>query len=469
MHFGLLTNSDGTGRFTHPLGDYGGSTYTPTHYVTSTGTGSWAQASSSSTPCSLSTAVANAQAGDIVQVGPGIYTGSNNNDRWQVSWALSNSGALGNPIIFFAEFPAVTNILHRSELRNGSTTMGSGCPTFGVSGEFATRDYIIWDGFYVSESNAATHSDTGPVVLHQTTGSEIRRCEIAGVTATWGDNHNGIRFEHSVGCKALDNRLTGFRCTGTNNWNQAAILLYASTDYTIAYNETTDNTTGVYLKGANSGVSLRSPAYVHHNKIHTNDAGGLRVGGVNRNTGFTDIYQNLFYGHDDINAQDISWQTWSDPAPLDVRVVNNTLASTGDANSYFKDDSPGATVYNGCVFQNNIVNDRLTGDEALSTQFDQFGAVDYNCYTNATMFNSDSFTSFQAEGLDANGQQASPGFVGGGDYTLDTGSNCLDAGQDILNLRGQGTSASINQGCYILADQSDEIGPRASPSYPEAA
>lgn len=463
----IYPSVDGNAYGAYPNGDYvppGGGGYTPTHYVTTTGTASWAQATSSSTPCSLSTAVANAQAGNVIQVGPGIYTGSNNNDRWQVSWALSNSGTLGNPIIFFAEFPAVTNILHRSELRNGATTMGSGCPTFGVSGEFATRDYIIWDGFYASESNAATHSDTGPVVLHETTGSEIRRCEIAGVTATWGDNHNGIRFEQSVGCKALDNRLTGFRCTGTNNWNQAAILLYASTDFTIANNETTDNTTGVYLKGA-AGVPtvyLRAPGYVHHNKIHTNDAGGLRIGGVNRNTGFTDIYQNLFYGHDDINAQDISWQTWSDPAPLDVRVVNNTLASAGDANSYFKDDSPGATVYNGCVFQNNIVNHRLTGDEGITTQFAQFGTFNYNCYANPTVFNSDSFATLRAQGLDANGQQANPGFVGGGDYTLDTGSNCIDAGRDILNLLGQGTSAAINQGCYI---GSDEIGPRSNPSY----
>lgn len=452
-------------------GSGGGSSYTPTHYVTTTGTASWANATSPSTPCSLSTAMSNASAGDIVQVGPGVYTGSNNNDRWQVSWQPANSGSSGNPIIFFAEYPAVHNTLNRSELRNGTTTMGSGCPTFGTSGEFASHDYIIWDGFYTTEANSATHSDTGPVVLHETTGSEIRRCLIEGVTATWSDNHNGIRFEHATSCKALDNKLTGFRCDTTNDWNEAAILLYASTDFTIAYNETTDNTTGMYLKGAAGipTVYLRTPGSVHHNKIHNNDAGGMRIGGVNRNTGFVDIYQNLLYGHDDINDQDVSWQTWGDPAPLDVRFVNNTLASTGDANSYFKDDSPGATVYNGCVFQNNIVNDRLTGDEALSTQFDQFGTVDYNCYTNATMFNSDSFTSFQTEGLDTNGQQASPGFVGGGDYTLDTGSNCLNAGQDILDLLGGGTSASINQGCYILADQSDEIGPRTEPNYPEAA
>jgi hypothetical protein len=36
----------------------------------------------------------------------------------------------------------------------------------------------------------------------------------------------------------------------------------------------------------------------------------------------------------------------------------------------------------------------------------------------------------------------------------------LDLGTDLLNLQGGGPDTTINAGCYIRADQSDQIGVR---------
>ena len=49
---------------------------------------------------------------------------------------------------------------------------------------------------------------------------------------------------------------------------------------------------------------------------------------------------------------------------------------------------------------------------------------------------------------------------GSGDYTLGGSSPCLDAGVDFKNLLGGGTSATINQGAYITAGQTEVIGVR---------
>ena len=46
------------------------------HYVASDGTDTWANATNSGTPCSLSTAITNAAAGDIVKIKAGTYTRS---------------------------------------------------------------------------------------------------------------------------------------------------------------------------------------------------------------------------------------------------------------------------------------------------------------------------------------------------------------------------------------------------------
>ncbi|MES9974411.1 MAG: hypothetical protein ABW094_09135, partial [Candidatus Thiodiazotropha sp.] len=161
MRFDLVKNSDGTMRMSNPDGDYstpggGGSNYTPTHYVSTTGASGgqsvYDAATNSATPCDLTTALLYAVGGNKIQVAPGIYIGVNNNETWPPAWQFANSGSSGNPIIIFTEYPAVHNATNRSELRSGSTTIGAGCPAFGTDGQ----DYIIWDGFYVNEINSST-------------------------------------------------------------------------------------------------------------------------------------------------------------------------------------------------------------------------------------------------------------------------------------------------------------------------
>lgn len=435
--------------------------YTPTHYVTASATGGGD--GSLGNPWTLAEACSQAISGNVVQVGSGIYTGANTGSRNTPTFSPANSGTSINPIIFYAEYPAIyyTGGL-RSQLRNGVSTNGSGCPVFGA----VNQNHIWWDGFYVDVADgAASRSDTGPFTVfggvgNKSIGCKVLRCHLVGVDAPWDDNYSGIRFEHADQWEIANCRVHGFDDNGgvgTHGWG---ILWYACSNYIVRNNEVYDQYGGIYPKGANAGVAVQNPGLIYRNYVHDTTDRGILIGGVNRDTGFLDIYQNLIVNPGRFAFSAIAY---NDPAPLDVRIVNNTLYGATDSAFYIKAPID-VNTYDGCTYKNNIVvncGHAFTGD--TDTSYSQWADINRNTAFNNPLghMNSQNFAWWQGTaGYDVNGHVRDPLFVnaGAGDFTLQGGSQEFNAGLDDLNLLGGGTGGSINRGCFILPGQTDVIG-----------
>src|SRR3989338_9704609 len=141
-----------------------------------------------------------AQAGDVVSIATGTYASALNagtdHTRWIVLYNPANNGAAGDPITFRAE----GMVAIQAPSWDG--------PVIGASG----RNYIHWTGpFYIDEAVIDTAPDTGPVVLHDNTGSGIDGAMIHGAGATWADNHNGVRVEWCDQCFIRNAMIDNFR------------------------------------------------------------------------------------------------------------------------------------------------------------------------------------------------------------------------------------------------------------------
>lgn len=526
-------------------GDSSLPTYTPTHYVTAAASGGGD--GSIGDPWTLSEAMSQAVAGDIVQVGPGQYTGSAPSSRWNAAFRPSNSGTSENPIIFFAENRAGLTYSAgvTSELRSGGTSAGNGGPAFGISGQ----DYVIFDGFFTDENSANNHpsADTGPVVMNGSVGSEIRSCVVLGDVAAWSDNHCGIRFEQVLDCVASDCYISGFAYEPgpSASQNSAGIMGYDCTGCTIEHCEITACGIGIFWKGWHHHVSdvLSSPTptttqfaldingldnvddsgdgddlsrsddayngnpaffttgsrafeyrtatdYVASSGLLTlnsalsgapatddqmfvavspytmsglvcryNDISECLVANVRiaapPGITQTQVYQNLLTSTlTDIPL--IQLFSYDAASPRNVALVNNTLVGDGSPIGLFGGGAGDAIIrwVNNIVSGVNVVHSQYPNDD-LSVYLAVLVEHDYNCYHSYSDFSADqgggtvNSATFASYGESNSLNATDPEFVGGGDYSLSPGSPCEDAGLDVLNLLGGGTSASINMGCHI--------------------
>ncbi|MEK7802475.1 MAG: hypothetical protein AAB276_08485, partial [Pseudomonadota bacterium] len=73
-----------------------------------------------------------------------------------------------------------------------------------------------------------------------------------------------------------------------------------------------------------------------------------------------------------------------------------------------------------------------------------------------------SFGAWQALGQDLNSTVGDPSFVSGntGDFRLQGTSPALNAGIDVLNLKGLGVNSQINLGAFVSPTQNEVIGIR---------
>jgi hypothetical protein len=296
-----------------------------THYVSSSGSASWANSTNSATPCSLATANSNAAAGDIVNLRAGTYT---------TNLMPANSGSAGN-FITFQSYPGET-----ATIQNQTYNLAiSGKSYIKVSGITFVNPSDYW-GAYVA--NGATYNwITGCTFHTNTSGGPFRLGTEDTVDATQYNLIEGCSFYHGLhhACALLSQNNT-FRNNLLHNedWSPyGGRVLYCMgvTGGTsgirnivegnrIGYAGQTDD--GSYAHG----VLLASHYYiVRYNTLLRNKGDGFK------------LYTSSGYP----------------VAPSYNHIFNNTIYDTGVESGYYGvvlQDAGNAGTITGNIFKNNL-------------------------------------------------------------------------------------------------------------------
>lgn len=231
--------------------------YTATHYVApyaevsgatsdmdvTNGT-SFSSATSPSSPCTYGEALANATAGDVVELAPGVYWTTDGPSAYLAGFRPTNSGTFLLPIIFFARYPA-SLYYDQPSLRSEVRKTGTDTPALGP-GEGC--NYIIFDGIYINEEYVYPAHNEGCVIIRNT-GCEYRRMAFdryTGRTYSSGDNANCLMFHESIDGKVFDCRFNGKVLSSSHN--NGTINIYNSKNYLITHCYFEDGYTAVYSK-----------------------------------------------------------------------------------------------------------------------------------------------------------------------------------------------------------------------------
>ena len=412
-----------------------------THFVTADADGSGD--GSEGSPWTLEQAMAEAQPGNVVLVGPGVYTAPGSGERYAPSWNPAQSGTSDAPIVFCAEYPAVHNAANRSELRNDGTSDGG--PTFGT----LDREWIVWDGFYVNEAMAPSRPDTGPVVVWGSRNVTIARCVVEATTIERGDNHNAIRLEAVENVRIVDNRLFGVHESTRPSRNHAAIMTYDASFVTIEHNEIFDCDAAMYLKGDHEGDGLPNGAFtVRYNHVHDIIAHGVTLLGVTLvGSEPTVVSHNLFEGV----GIGVLLNAVGEGHPASARVHHNTIVDS-EVGVFVNTSTPSDFH----ITQNLVVGapvfatDTVSREDLAMMVGNGYLSDDNHAHEHDYWAFGDSLEVFQGwSGLDGESSTGDPLFVDamGGDYHLGAGSPALTAST---------TGEAV--GCFV--DGTEQMGVR---------
>jgi parallel beta-helix repeat protein len=374
-----------------------------------------------------------ARAGDTVNVAAGIYSAQASNVRYSPAFNPTNSGTASAPLVIQA--------VGRVELRS---TNGNGA----VMGMYE-RNYIHWRGhFFIDETYAVPHADTGPVVLWQTNGSVVDGCEVQAHEIPYQDNHNAVRFEFASNSTVRNCLLNGIVGPGGElHHNSAGVMLYYSNNITIENNEVTNCGAGIFPKGGdNYSITIR------YNRVR-GCLKGLRNSYTAPSQGTNRMYQNIV--EDGVGTDSMGIQIAENS--YNWTIANNTIVNFGNG-IYFGPTN----VFGNVRVANNITantNTAVNGWESSGTQAPGPG---HNIYFNPGhwAWSSREYSGLAAWLLAATSDLASvvsnPGFVNlaGRDYHLTTASVGRLLGVDILDLNGNGsTSDVVPVGAYVRGDE----------------
>jgi len=437
-------------------GGGGGATYdTPTRYASPTGTEPWATATDVDHPCSAATAFGSATAGHVVQFAAGTYTGTAGNDRFIPAFRPTNSGSAGNYITFQGNHAGTVVLAH---------TGGSG-PLLGVNGP----DYIVLRGFRCDEANGISAVDTGPVTINNYSHHIIiEDCEIDGNgnPNSVGTNHPGIRLEGATDITLRYNWIHDcYNTVGPHgDGNASGVQCYESGRVEIYSNDIITCGGGVFLKNlVDPGSGSIDWFLIHHNWVEDVCIGFYHGRTPMIESAPAKYYQNVVklaagYGA----SYATQFNVLIDYTKYGL-VVNNTFVGTNTGNG-------GVAVLSattGNKIWNNIFYDMdLYFVNANSSSYIDPAVVDFehNCYylgddqfyIGSTTYSLATWKStYTQDSASPAAHSSNPTFVdfANDNYKLDTGSPCLDAGIDTLNLLGGGTTEPINQGAYITGDE----------------
>jgi hypothetical protein len=310
-----------------------------TYYVSPSGSASWAQATNSGTPCSISTAMSNAIAGDTVYFRGGTYiAGQSNNNSNLGYWNPSNSGTASSPITFKA-YPGETPIMDAY-----------------VSGTYVSRalgngykNYIIFDGFTLKGNNGATYGSlviAGTDMSNKSNGCVVRNCTFIGAStdATTTDNVTGLALQDSINTVVEKCKFSRYNHR-TDYHNTSAIKMYHN-DYTTIQNcEIYDSTVGIYDKSTNQYSTYR------YNYIHDCARAAIEVtafaAGANYNCRNGQIYHNVFSRNGYVT---ILLEVNDTADTNDWKIYNNTFYNNSQTNRIIS-----LSTGTNRIFYNNII------------------------------------------------------------------------------------------------------------------
>ena len=387
-----------------------------------------------------------AAAGDVVSIAAGTYSFSGVvSSREDPVYNPVNEGTAANPIVFMATGGTVVLAAPNAQ----SPVIGSDA-----------RDYIEWfadvtigcgwsiladpNGTSPNPNRVYVTIDTGPCVLWNCTGSLIEGATITGITATYTDNYNGIRWENAVDCIARNNTITGFH-NASDSINGSATTLYGSINCIFEHNAISDCGTGVMNKDAPAAPTGNS----NHIRYNTIDNMGHGLGFSMTGQSASYYYQNIITNcrHGFLTTGGGQNNFW---------IYNNTFIDCIEDGFYLS--SGGGT---GSKFWNNIFDNQpiciVCAGSAMPA--DSVADSEHNCYHTYTNFyagtdGTRTFANFKATFTDQDQAavasiDADPLFVNraAGNYRLQAGSPARNIGTDPFSL------STVNAGAYITGSE----------------
>lgn len=409
------------------------------HYVSTTGSASWAESTNIETPCSVYTAFANAKAGDTVYFRGGTYYITGTNSWYLPDLQPANSGTSDAPINFEG-YQNETVIFVADD---------SNSPVFGTR----QKSYVNFRNFTVDTSRvtgnklryAFMFGSDGPGL--KSTHIIVEFCNVIGHKISITDHHAAIgilQFSDSITVRNC--RI--YNATGADT---SGISLWDATNCLIEHNEVYNCYRGIDTVEANSNNIYR------YNYIHNITEYGLRIYYQNGGSSGARIYQNIIAN---TGASGIFFSAGGDHR--NCQVYNNTL--------YKAYNIAPAQCSDLEIFNNIIWNEETSDPERSCYILHHDSTVDpsiinYNCYwpnvkLGYRIYSGGSYYTsmpWSPRNYDTNSKNQNPLFVNAGgtsstDYKLQAGSPALTG--------GRGGSYATVMGAYITGDEI--IGPLPS-------
>ncbi|MHC4737394.1 MAG: LamG-like jellyroll fold domain-containing protein, partial [Planctomycetota bacterium] len=390
----------------------------------------------------LRKATQTADAGDTVYVKAGTYIDTvepNHEDKFEVV----NNGTAANPITF------ISSPQHAAVVRSESLPSSRNDYAWGI-GEGA--EYIIIDGFKIE----------GGIVIGYDGASHctIRNCEViygrcpdSDSSLNWGLTVYGADY-----CTIENNYVHNMTYSGYSGHNSACIMVFVDSDYNIIQGNTADANNGIVFSAFGQKGGQMDDNIWRYNLALNATAGFLGMGST---SGEYPTQDNIYYQNIII---DCDRAFFFDHRAERFVMYNNTAVDCDWFLGASKIDNIDTEMWNNILVGTDDIAIRWSGyptAEPFSTLIEY---SNYNCFYNCSKIayreKSPSLNYYTlndwetATGFDPNSITSDPCLVGGGDYSLDTGSPCIDAGVDLQDYDDdQNTTESINMGAYITGNE----------------